>query len=165
MKSQKIKISNQAVLNYLRFLNDAFLVHAVKRYDIKGKRTFEIGEKYYFNDIGLRNSMVGFKPNDIAQITENLVFNRLIMLDFNVKVGKFDDKEIDFVCTKNSKKIYIQVTTYLNNKKVIDREFGNLLLIKDNYPKWVISLDELNLDSYEGIERYSLKQFLLMEIL
>ena len=165
LKFQKIKISNQAVLNYLHYLNDAFLVHAVKRYDIKGKRTFEIGEKYYFNDIGLRNSMVGFKPDDIAQIIENLVFNRLIMLGFDVKIGKFDDKEIDFVCSKNNKKIYIQVTNYLNNKNVIDREFGNLLLIKDNYPKWVISLDELNLDSYEGVEHYSLKQFLLMEIL
>jgi len=165
LKFQKIKISNQAVLNYLHYLNDAFLVHAVKRYDIKGKRTFEIGEKYYFNDIGLRNSMVGFKPDDIAQIIENLVLNRLIMLGFDVKIGKFDDKEIDFVCSKNNKKIYIQVTNYLNNKNVIDREFGNLLLIKDNYPKWVISLDELNLDSYEGVEHYSLKQFLLMEIL
>ena len=165
LKSQKIKISNQAVLNYLHYLNDAFLVHTVKRYDIKGKRTFEIGEKYYFNDIGLRNSMVGFKPDDIAQIIENLVFNHLIMLGFDVKIGKFNDKEIDFVCSKNNKKIYIQVTSYLNNKNVIDREFGNLLLIKDNYPKWVISLDELILDSYEGIEHYSLKQFLLMEIL
>ena len=165
LKSQKVKISNQAVLNYLHYLNDAFLVYAVKRYDIKGKRTFEIGEKYYFNDIGLRNSMVGFKPDDTAQIIENLVFNRLIMLGFDVRIGKFDDKEIDFVCSKNNKKIYIQVTSYLNNKNVIDREFGNLLLIKDNYPKWVISLDELNLDSYEGVEHYSLKQFLLMEIL
>ena len=165
LKSQKVKISNQAVLNYLHYLNDAFLVHAVKRYDIKGKRTFEIGEKYYFNDIGLRNAMVGFKPNDIAQITENLVFNRLLMLGFDVKIGKFDDKEIDFVCTRNNKKLYIQVTTYLNNKKVIDREFGNLLLIKDNYPKWVISLDNLTLDSYQGVEHYSLKQFLLMEVL
>lgn len=164
LKSQKIKISNQAVLNYLHYLSDAFLVRSIKRYDIKGKRNFEIGEKIYFNDLGLRNAMVGFKPGDIAQVVENVVFNRMLMLGYDIKIGKFNDKEIDFVCTKNNKKIYIQVTTYLTDKKVIDREFGNLLLIKDNYPKWVISLDHITIDNYQGIEHFSLLQFLGKEI-
>ncbi len=164
LKSQKIKISNQAVLNYLHFLKDAFLVHTVKRYDIKGKRSFKIGEKYYFNDLGLRNSMVGFKANDIAQVVENTVFNYLQFLGFDIKIGKFDDKEIDFICEKHNKKIYIQVTTYLSGQKVIDREFGNLLLIKDNYPKYVISLDEIKLDNYEGVEHFNLRELLTMNL-
>ncbi len=164
LKSQKIKISNQAVLNYLYFLSDAFLVHSIKRYDIKGKRSFEIGEKYYFNDIGLRNSITGFKSDDIAKITENMIFNHLKMLGYEIKIGKFNDKEIDFVCVKQNKKMYIQATTYLNSKKEVEREFGNLLKIKDNFPKWVVSLDDIKLDSYNGIEHLTLKEFLSKEL-
>jgi predicted AAA+ superfamily ATPase len=160
LKSQKLKASNQVVLNYLHFLTNAFLINKVKRSDLKGKKIFETGEKYYFNDIGLRNSIVMFKPNDISQILENIVYNQLKVWGYSVFVGKYNDKEIDFVCKKNDKVIYIQVTQNLSDEEVIKREFENLLLIKDNYPKYVISLDELLIDSYKGIIHLNIRYFL-----
>jgi predicted AAA+ superfamily ATPase len=161
LKSQKLKASNQVVLNYLHFLTNAFLINKVKRSDLKGKKIFETGEKYYFNDIGLRNSIVMFKPNDISQILENIVYNQLKVWGYSVFVGKYNDKEIDFVCKKNDKVIYIQVTQNLSDEEVIKREFENLLLIKDNYPKYVISLDELLIDSYKGIIHFNIRDFLI----
>jgi predicted AAA+ superfamily ATPase len=160
LKSQKLKASNQVVLNYLHFLTNAFLINKVKRSDLKGKKIFETGEKYYFNDIGLRNSIVMFKPNDISQILENIVYNQLKVWGYSVFVGKYNDKEIDFVCKKNDKVIYIQVTQNLSDEEVIKREFENLLLIKYNYPKYVISLDELLIDSYKGIIHLNIRDFL-----
>ena len=129
LKSQKIRISNNIVLNYLNFLINAFLINKVKRSEVGGKKIFETGEKYYFSDIGLRNSIIGFRLQDIAKIYENLVYNHISGLGFDITIGKLKDKEIDFICKKDNEKIYIQVTYILSGQSVIDREFGNLLKI------------------------------------
>ena len=161
LKSQKINISNNIVLNYIAFLNNAFIVHKVRRSDIVGRKIFEIGEKYYYNDIGLRNSIVGYKINDKSKILENIVYNHLLALGYNINIGKFGDKEIDFVCEKNNEKLYIQVAYTISNQKVIDREFGNLLLIKDNYKKIVISEEKFEGNTFKGIEHCNIRNFLL----
>ena len=161
LKSQKINISSQVVLNYLSHLTNALLLFKVMRAEIQGKKIFEIGEKYYFEDIGLRNSIVGFKQVDIAKILENVVYLQLLISGYDVSVGKLGEKEIDFVAEKNGEKKYFQVAYLLSDKTTIEREFGNLLKIKDNYPKYVISMDKIQGNTYEGIQQISLHEFLL----
>ncbi len=163
LKSQKINISNNIVLNYLNFLTNAFLINKVKRSEVGGKKIFETGEKFYFTDVGLRNSIIGFRLQDIAKIYENIVYNQISRLGYNITIGKLKDKEIDFICKKNNEKIYIQVTYILSDKKVIDREFGNLLKIKDNFPKIVVSSDKFKVQTYEGIKHINIIDFLMSE--
>lgn len=160
LKSQRISFSNNIVLDYLSFLQNAFLVFAVKRNDLKGKRILEIGEKLYFHDLGLRNALNGYKQNDISQMLENIVLLHLLIYNYEVTVGKIGDKEIDFVCDKNNKRIYIQVTLSLADKNVREREIGNLLLINDNFRKIVITADELSESETKGIEIWNIRNFL-----
>jgi predicted AAA+ superfamily ATPase len=160
LKSQNIPISVTAILNYLNYLTTAMLISNVHRTDIQGKKVFTIGEKYYFNDIGLRNSIAGFSPFDLGQIIENAVYLHLKVMDYTVLIGKQSDKEIDFVGERLGEKIYIQVALRITEKQTLEREFGNLLAIKDNYPKYVITLDNYSGASYEGIIHLPLKQFL-----
>ncbi len=165
LKSQKIKVSYEVIINYLDYLQRAFFIHRVKRSEIGGKKIFEIGEKVYFEDIGLRNSLVGYNINDIHKIIEKAVFNHLKYNDFDISIGVNKNIEIDFVATKNTEKIYIQVAYLLNDKKTIEREFGNLLKIEDNYPKYVVSMDTIEtLSTYKGIINLSLKDFLSMKL-
>ncbi len=162
LKSQQIQISPQLVLDYLSYLELAFFIFKVLRTDIRGKKIFEIGEKYYFEDLGLRHSITGYKTTDINKILENAVYQHLKISGYNIKIGKSGDKEIDFICEKSGKKIYVQVAYILQDEKTIKREFGNLLEIKDNYPKYVVSMDELVQGSnYEGIEHMNIQDFIL----
>lgn len=163
LKSQRIQMSPQLVLNYIDFLCEAFLVDKVKRYDLKGKRTFEISEKYYFEDWGLMNAIQGFDRFDISKVIENVVYNHLIVQDFDVTIGQIQSKEIDFVANKGGRTLYFQVAYVLNSQEVIDREFGNLLEIRDNYPKYVISMDEFAPKNIQGVEHVHLREFLLKE--
>jgi len=151
LKSQRTNISTTRVIEYLDYLDKAFFVNKVKRYDIKGKALFSFNEKYYFQDIGLRNSIVGFKNEDINKILENVVLNHFLTYGYQANVGKIGNNEIDFIFTKNNERIYIQVAYLLSNDKVISREYNNLKLIKDNYPKYVISMDPIKFDSNDGI--------------
>lgn len=160
LKSQNISISITAILNYLNYLTTAMLISKVQRSDIQGKKVFEVGEKYYFNDIGLRNAIAGFSPFDLGQIVENAVFLHLKSIGYSVLIGKQNDKEIDFIAERMGEKIYIQVALRISEKQTAEREFGNLLTIKDNYPKYVITLDDYTGSSYEGILHIPLKQFL-----
>jgi predicted AAA+ superfamily ATPase len=160
LKSQNISISITAILNYLNYLTTAMLISKVQRSDIQGKKVFEVGEKYYFNDIGLRNAITGFSPFDLGQIVENAVFLHLKSIGYSVLIGKQNDKEIDFIAERMAEKIYIQVALRISEKQTAEREFGNLLTIKDNYPKYVITLDDYSGSSYEGILHIPLKQFL-----
>ncbi len=160
LKSQRISFSNNIVLDYLSFLQNAFLVFSIKRNDLKGKRILEIGEKLYFHDIGLRNSLQGYKQNDISQILENVVLLHLLIHNYKVTIGKLGDQEIDFVCEKNNQRIYIQVTLSLADENVRKREIGNLLLIKDNYQKIVVTADELTPEEIEGIKVVNVRTFL-----
>ena len=161
LKSQKIKISPQLVLDYLGYLESAIFIFKVLRADIAGKKIFEIGEKYYFEDLGLRNSITGYKANDINKILENVVSHHLKISGYSIKVGKLGEKEIDFVCERSGKKIYVQVAYLLKDEATIDREFGNLLEIKDNYPKYVVSMDDALSDTdYKGIEQVHVIDFI-----
>jgi predicted AAA+ superfamily ATPase len=161
LKSQKITISISAILNYLNYLTNALLVSSVKRSDIQGKRIFEVGEKYYFNDLGIRNSLSGFSPFDLGQIIENVVFLHLKTIGYTVLIGTQNEKEIDFVAERANEKIYVQVALRISEKQTSEREFGNLLAIKDNYPKYVITLDDYTGNSFEGIVHVPLHRFLL----
>lgn len=160
LKSQKIRISPNVVLNYLSFLSSAFFVFRVPRCEIAGKKLFEIGEKYYFEDLGLRHSVIGFKQTDINKVLENLVFLHLKILGYDVAVGKLGDKEVDFVAEKRGEKLYVQVAYLITDQKIRDREFGNLLKIKDNYPKLVVSMDKMIGEKYKGIEQMNIRKFL-----
>ena len=160
LKSQLINISTARILEYLKFMTDAFFLIKIPRADLKGKRFFEIGEKYYFNDIGLRNVISGYHPNDIAKILENIVLLHMLSSGYSAFVGFVGNKEIDFVFEKNNKRIYIQVAYQISDEKVYQREFGNLKLVRDNYPKFVVSLDPVNLGEVDGIMHIQLIDFL-----
>lgn len=160
LKSQRISLSVNTVLNYLQYLNNAFFIQKVQRYDIQGKKRFEINDKYYFNDLGLKHSVIPYKPDDIGKIFENVIYNHLINQGFTVYVGKLQDMEIDFVASKKDITKYIQVSYLLPDEKIRDREFGNLLKIKDNYEKIVISSDEFISGNHKGIKHIHILDFL-----
>jgi predicted AAA+ superfamily ATPase len=161
LKSQRINISVKVVIEYLGHLSDVMLVAPVKRRDITGRKIFEIGEKYYFNDIGLRNSLIPYRQADINKLLENLVYAHLAALGYSVTVGHSEDKEIDFVAECHGSKSYFQVTYMLPDKRTHAREFGNLLAIQDNWPKYVISSDEFIGGSTEGIIHLHIRDFLI----
>lgn len=160
LKSQHINSSNNLILDYLKYLQNASLIAKISRNDLKGKRILEIGEKYYFHDIGLRHAIVSYKPGDINQLLENVVLLHMLIHSYSITIGKLGDKEIDFICEKNNNRIYIQVTLSLADENVRKREYGNLLEIGDNYKKIVITADEYALDTYKGIETINIREFL-----
>lgn len=163
LKSQGVNIPPNQVQIYNKYLTDSFIIHKVERYDIVGKRIFETGEKYYFENLGIRNGIWGFKPDDKGKLLENIVYNHLLVNGFKVFVGTLNPEEIDFVAEKNGEKMYIQVALSLTEDKTIEREFGNLLKIKDQYPKMVVTYDSFSGNTYQGIEAISLRTFLLRE--
>jgi hypothetical protein len=132
----------------------------VKRTDVIGKKIFEIGEKYYFEDTGLRHALIPYNQKDIGKILENLIYHHLKYKGFKVYVGKIEDLEIDFVAEKQNEKIYIQAAYLIPDEKTHKREFGNLLKIKDNYTKMVISMDEMASGNFKGIEHWHIRKFL-----
>ena len=160
LKSQHVTVSVNQVQNYTQYLSNAFLIHRVERYDLVGKRIFEIGEKYYFENLGIRNTVIGYRVTDRAKLLENLVYNHLLYRGYRVKVGYLGTNEIDFVAEKDNERIYIQVALRIDNEETAKREFGNLLKIQDNYPKLVITADPYGGHSYEGIVHYPIRQFL-----
>ncbi len=161
LKSQRVNIALTTVLDYLDYLRNAFLVNKVSRMDLQGKQVFAIGEKFYFTDIGIRNAVTGFSPFELNKIIENAVFCHLSAKEYNVFVGKFKDFEIDFVAEKRGEVSYYQVALRIDSEETVKREFGNLLKIRDNYPKYLITLDEYEGRSYEGIVHLPLRKFLL----
>lgn len=161
LKSQRLSISPSVVLGYLSYLQEAFFIFKAKRFQIQGKKIFEIGEKYYFEDLGLRHTVIGYRQPDINKILENLVYSHMNMLGYKVSVGIIKGKEVDFVCEKQGERIYIQVTYLLVEKNIIEREFSNLLEIRDNYKKILVSMDENIGAKYKGIEQFNIIDFLL----
>jgi hypothetical protein len=160
LKSQKVMIPHNQVQTYSGYLAESFLVHKVLRYDIMGKRFFETGEKYYFEDIGIRNAIIGYKPDDKSKILENVVHNELLYRGYEVKTGWKGKHEIDFIGAKDNESIYIQVSLTLDSEATVAREFGNLLEINDNYPKLVITMDEQYRNTVKGIEHVNIRRFL-----
>jgi uncharacterized protein len=161
LKSQKIKTTPNIVLDYLSFLTSSFIIREVNRADVKGKKIFEINEKYYWEDLGIRNSLVGYKATEIGQMLENLVFSHLSRLGFAIHVGQLGNKEIDFVAEKEGRRIYIQVAYLIGDDATKEREFGNLLEIPDNYQKIVVSMDKMIGGDYKGIKHYQIIDFLM----
>jgi len=162
LKSQQTNMPPNQIQQYCAHLANAFIVHEVSRYDIAGRKIFEIGSKFYFENTGIRNVIIGYKIKDRGKLLENMVFNQLLYLGYDVKVGSFHAQEIDFVCERDNERLYIQVALRLDEQATIDREFGNLLAISDNYPKVVVSEDHFNGNTYEGIRHMQIRDFLLI---
>lgn len=160
MKSQKTSMSVNTVMNYLSAITSAFIIHRVHRYDIQGKKRFEINDKFYFEDNGLRNLLVGFRPQDMGKLLENIVYKHLILNNYNVCVGKYKDAEIDFVAERKGEKLYVQVAYLLSSERKTKREFGNLLKIRDNHRKIVVTMDDFAGGNTEGIEHLHVMDFL-----
>lgn len=162
MRSQGQTISPMLISNYIGFLTNAYIIDEVKRYDIHGRKIFETNEKYYFEDIGLRNRLIGINiRRDIEKLMENAVYLHLKKKGYKIYVGQLQNGEIDFVAEQDGQRIYIQVSYMLQTDETMEREFGNLLKIKDNYPKIVVCMDDLvTQGSYEGIDCVHLKEFL-----
>lgn len=166
LKSQQVDISPQLTINYLKALANAYFIHKVVRSEIGGLKIFEIGEKYYFEDLGLRNSIIGFNQRtDLHKLLENVVYLHLLHQGYKVYVGKMGNKEIDFTGDKNGIKIYVQVCLTLLSDNTIEREFGNLRAIEDNYPKYVVTFnDPIIGENQGGILQKNLADFLMMDI-
>ena len=161
-KSENRKISHDTILNYLKFCSDAFLFYKINRYDLEGKKIVTVNEKYYCADHGLREALLGKNIQNIDQVLENIVCLELLRRNYKVYVGKKGDLEIDFIAEKQGKKIYIQVAYLLANEETIKREFSVYNFVKDSYPKYVVSMDDLDF-SQNGIIHKNIKDFLLME--
>lgn len=163
MKSQNLGVTSNLVLDYVSYLNEAFIVNEVKRFDIHGKKLLENNSKSYFGDVGLRNYCIGGeRENDIEKIIENIVYLQLLYDGYDIKVGCLQTGEIDFVCTKKNNRVYIQVSYIISNDETRKREFGQLEKIMDQYPKYVISATPLVKESdYRGIKHIGLRHFLM----
>ena len=160
LKNQGRRLSTETVYNYLHALEDAFLIHKVPRYDIKGKRLLETQEKYYLSDLGLRHAIIGYRDNDIAGILENVVYLELLRRGYSVKIGKQGAAEVDFVADKGSDRLYVQVC-YVLTPENTEREFAPLEAISDNYEKIVVSTDRLISFNRGGIKQKNILDFLL----
>ena len=162
LKSQSINKSTQSIINYIEYIENSFIINRVRRINLQGKKIFESGEKFYYEDLGIRNQIVGFNISEIQKIIENAVYNHLLFKGYKVFVGKVQNTEIDFVAEKNGETVYLQVAYLLKDESTINREFGNLMKIKDNFPKYVISYDSLTAsNTYKGIIHITLSDFLL----
>lgn len=163
MKSQGESITSTLVINYISFLCEAYILHKVNRYDIHGKRIFENNDKFYFDDNGVRNAIAGgTREGDIEKVIENIIYQHLIRLGYQVYVGQLQAGEIDFVCTKpEGQRVYVQASYIIAEQATREREFGNLRSIKDNYPKYVISMTPLLAkNDDDGITHIHLRKFL-----
>lgn len=159
LKSEHRKVSNDTVLNYLNACTTAYLFYKIPRQDLLGKKLLSINEKYYVVDHGLREAVYGHNARDIDQILENIVCLELLRRGYTVTIGKAGNFEVDFIAEKGNRKCYIQVTYLLASPETIEREFRVYKDIKDNYPKYVVSMDELDF-SQDGIQHYNIRKFL-----
>ncbi len=163
MKSQGESITSTVIINYISFLCEAYILHKVNRFDIHGKRIFETNNKFYFEDNGIRNALAGgTREGDIEKMIENIIYQHLIRLGYQVYVGQLQAGEIDFVCTKpDGQRIYVQASYIIADMATREREFGNLRAINDNYPKYVISMTPLlTRNDDNGITHLHLRKFL-----
>ena len=159
-KSENRKVSVETILNYIKAAEESFLIYKVSRDDLIGKKVLNVNEKYYIADHGMREAILGSNQRDINQIFENIIYLELLRKGYNVRVGKVDNLEVDFVCTKGNEKIYVQVAYLLASPETIEREFTSLEKIDDNYPKYVISMDEFDM-SRNGIIHINIIDFLM----
>ena len=161
-KSENRKVATETILNYIKACEEAFLVYRVARNDLLGKKILNVNEKYYIADHGIREAIMENNQKDINQVLENIVYFEMLRRGYNVKIGKVDNLEVDFVCKKNDETIYIQVSYLLASEDTKEREFSVLENIKDNYPKYVLSMDEFDM-SRNGIKHMNLIEFLIKD--
>lgn len=162
LKNEGRRVSPETVLNYLKACSDAFLFYQVRRQDLQGKKILTVNEKYYVADHGIRGAVVGGNMRDINLVLENIVFMEALRRGYSVTVGKVGEREIDFVCERHGEKCYIQVTYLLAAEETVQREFGVYEHVQDNFPKYVVSLDEFDM-SRNGVRHYNIRDFLLAE--
>ena len=162
LKNEKRAVAPETILNYIKYCCDAYLFYQVKREDLQGKQILASNEKYYIADHGIREAVFGGNMRDINLILENIVYLELLRRDYKVTVGRIGDKEIDFVCDKRGEKLYVQVAYLLASEETVRREFGVYDNVRDNYPKYVVSMDELDM-SRNGIKHRNIRDFLLAE--
>lgn len=161
LKSEQRKIDNETVYNYLEKLQKAYILHKCSRYDLQGKAILKTQEKFYLADISLRYAVLGYTVDSVASTLENIVYLELKRRGYDVYIGKMNDKEIDFVATKQNDKIYVQVTQEIKSEKTQKREYDQLLEIRDNYPKYVVMANDFAGGNYEGIKTMNITDFLL----
>ena len=161
LKAEQRKIDNETVYNYLEKLQKAYILHKCSRYDLQGKAILKTQEKFYLADISLRYSVLGYSVDSIASSLENIVYLELKRRGYDVYIGKMNDKEIDFVATKQNDKIYVQVTQEIKSEKTQKIEYDQLLEIRDNYPKYVVMANDFAGGNYEGIKTMNIIDFLL----
>lgn len=162
LKSQRVATSITGVQSYIGYVEEAFIINRARRWDMEGKRFFEIGEKIFFEDLGIRNAIIGYRPNDIAGLMENVVYNHLKSSGYDVKIGVLSQgREIDFIAEKDKEYRYVQVACSVLDDTTADREFGNLTKIPDNYEKTVVTLHERAPNTFKGIRQMTLRDFLL----
>ena len=162
LKNEHRTVAPETILNYIKYCCEAYLFYQVKREDLQGKQILASNEKYYIADHGIREAVFGGNMRDINLILENIVYLELLRRGYEVTVGRTGDKEIDFVCDMRGEKLYVQVTYLLASEEIIDREFGAYDNIRDNFPKYVVSLDEFDM-SRNGIKHRNIRDFLLAE--
>lgn len=160
LKSQQLTSSPTQVQTYVDYLVNAVLIHRSQRYDIEGRRFFDSGEKYYFEDLGIRHALIGYRPQDMGKVLENTVFHHLQIAGYQVSTGGLKTQEIDFVANRQNERIYVQVALSLQEEKTLEREFGNLLKIPDNYPKYVVTKEAFHGNTYQGIECIGVRDFI-----
>lgn len=163
IKSEHRSVDNETVYNYLKKLEDAYILHRCARYDLQGKEILKTQEKFYVADTSLRYSVLGYTPDSAASSLENIVFMELLRRGYTVNIGRLDNTEIDFVAKKQENTIYIQVTQEIGREETQLREYDNLLHIKDNYPKYVLRTDEFASGNYKGIQTMHVADFLLSD--
>lgn len=163
LKSENRTIDNETVYRYLGKLESAYILHRCSRYDIQGKEFLKTQEKFYFADSAFRYSVLGYTPDSVAAMLENIVYLELLRRGYDVYVGKIDIAEIDFIATKLENKLYIQVTQEIGSAETEDREYGRLLDILDNYPKYVLRTDAFAGGNYQGIKTMHIADFLLCD--
>ena len=161
LKSEQRKIDNETVYRYLEKLQKAYILHRCSRYDVQGKSILKTQEKFYLADISLRYAVLGYTIDSVASSLENIVYLELKRRGYDVCIGKYKDKEIDFVATKQNEKIYVQVTQEIKSEKTQKREYEQLLEIKDNYPKYMVLTDDFAGGNYQGIKTMHITDFLL----
>lgn len=162
LKNEGRRVSPETVLNYLKACSDAFLFYQVRRQDLQGKKILTVNEKYYVADHGIREAVIGGNMRDINLVLENIVFMEALRRGYSVTVGKVGEREIDFVCERHGEKCYIQVAYLLAAEETVQREFGVYEHVQDNFPKYVVSLDEFDM-SRNGVRHYNIRDFLLAE--
>lgn len=159
-KSQKVSVGVETVQNYMKYLESCYFMHRVKRYDIKGRRILEVNEKLYANDLGLRNAVLRRNTGDIGALLENAVYLELVRRGYSVTIGFFDNYEIDFVVGKGSSREYYQVSYLLGSDETLEREFRPLEALQDNYPKYLLSMDDFDF-SRNGIVHRNIVEWLV----